>query len=556
MSATDDSRPRLSVLTIADALELPVLREGVPEVLAGHRQLPRPIRWVHSGEFPDMPAVLKGGELLLTHGMSIRTQQSRQRRYIADLARAGLAGLIIELGSPIRRVPAQVIDEARRHDLPLIVLHRPIPWIEVTEAIHRTIVRRQDALIERGQELHDRFARLVAAGAGVADMLNALADTVGNPVVLTRDGEIVYSASREHHHAAIASAWDGAARQLPDAPAAITVPVSVVDDPAWGSATVLGLERALDPFDRLALERAAPMLAFAFLRAHETEMLAARERGEFLEALIDREAPLANHQAYRRAASIGFIARSSWLLPIAADLAAGFGRLDEGRWALVGRHVRQELESRQTPAVVGTLSRERHLAVVVGLANLEQSTSIASATADAVQRAVLQTGSDAPVVVCAGLPRSSWRELRDALRDTIDALPAMRQAPPRPWHDVSRPGLRTLLWALRGERALAEFVDRTLEPLHANDAGRQSQLLHTLEAFCAHGSRKAETARALHLERQSLYKRLAKIEAILNVDLDDEDARLGLHLALRARRLLGGAGLGPQRQHHPGHDAA
>src|SRR5579884_1415514 len=106
------------------------------------------------------------------------------------------------------------------------------------------------------------------------------------------------------------------------------------------------------------------------------------------------------------------------------------------------------------------------------------------------------------------------------------------------------------------ERALAEFVDRTLEPLHANDAGRQSQLLHTLEAFCAHGSRKAETARALHLERQSLYKRLAKIEAILNVDLDDEDARLGLHLALRARRLLGGAGLGPQRQHHPGHDAA
>ena len=61
-------------------------------------------------------------------------------------------------------------------------------------------------------------------------------------------------------------------------------------------------------------------------------------------------------------------------------------------------------------------------------------------------------------------------------------------------------------------------------------------LLETLEAYLAAGGRKAEAARALHLERQSLYLRLHRIEEALGVSLDDEDVVLGLHLAVRARR--------------------
>jgi PucR family transcriptional regulator, purine catabolism regulatory protein len=252
-----------TAFTLADALALPVMQEGTPEVLAGEPNLGRPIRWVHSGEFPDMPAVLKGGELLLTHGMSIGVREERQRHYIGDLARAGLAGLVIELGAGMRGVPSAVVDEARRHQLPLIVLHRPIPWVEVTEAVHRTIVSRQSALLERGQQLQDQFAALLAAGAGVAEVLRALADLVHNPIVFSREGEILYSAPREHQHAALASAWEAASRGLPQAPATVSVPVDVAGDVHWGLASVIAMERPLDPFDRIAMGRAVPILALA-----------------------------------------------------------------------------------------------------------------------------------------------------------------------------------------------------------------------------------------------------------------------------------------------------
>jgi purine catabolism regulator len=91
-----------------------------------------------------------------------------------------------------------------------------------------------------------------------------------------------------------------------------------------------------------------------------------------------------------------------------------------------------------------------------------------------------------------------------------------------------------LLHELREAPELDAFVDEQLGPLLAPGSARHRALLETLEAYLAAGGRKAQAARALHLERQSLYLRLHRIEELLGVSLDDEDAVLGLHLAVRA----------------------
>jgi purine catabolism regulator len=527
-----------AAFTIADVLALPAMREGIVEVLAGHAQLSRPIRWVHSGEYADMPSVLKGGELLFTHGMTVPSREALQRRYVADLDRAGLAGLVIELGRAMQRVPGAVVDEARRHDLPLIVLHRPVPWVEVTEAVHRAILVHKTALLERGQELQDRFSALVASGASVADVLRILADELHNPVVLSHRGELLYTALRDHQHAGVESAWQAAGRKLAHAPSMLSLPVAASGDPHWGLVSVLALDKPLEAFDQIALERAVPILVLAFLRAHEAEMLVARDRGEFLGALLEGEPDLDESRAARRAAAVGFDLRTSWLLPFAVDLAPGAGPLDERRWALVGRDVRREMASRHIPSVVGPAGRRRHLAVVVGLDAPERRVALADTVAEILQGALLRARDDAEPVVCVGRLSPSWRKLSSALRDTVDALPAMRQAAAQPWHDVSGPNLRRLLWKLRDQPALTEFVEARLAPLRDHDARNRGELFKTLETFCAYGGHKTETAKALHLERQSLYKRLARIESLLGAELGDEDTLLGLHLAFRARYVL------------------
>ena len=92
-----------SPVTVREVLSLPVVRRGVPEVLAGQDALEREIRWVHSGEVPNIAALLKGGELLLTTGMGIGQSQAEQRRFVATLANRGIAALAVELGRRWRR---------------------------------------------------------------------------------------------------------------------------------------------------------------------------------------------------------------------------------------------------------------------------------------------------------------------------------------------------------------------------------------------------------------------------------------------------------------------
>ena len=94
----------MSEITVATALALPVMRRGLPEVVAGAPFLEqRKIRWVHAGEVPDIASLLRGGELLLTTGLGIAAAPSH-RRFVADLAARRIAGLVIELGGAFEEV--------------------------------------------------------------------------------------------------------------------------------------------------------------------------------------------------------------------------------------------------------------------------------------------------------------------------------------------------------------------------------------------------------------------------------------------------------------------
>ncbi|NUK46505.1 helix-turn-helix domain-containing protein, partial [Streptomyces lunaelactis] len=107
-----------------------------------------------------------------------------------------------------------------------------------------------------------------------------------------------------------------------------------------------------------------------------------------------------------------------------------------------------------------------------------------------------------------------------------------------PWYDARRLDTDLLLWRLRDHPDLAAFVDRAIGPLRDHDRTSRPALLPTLETYLTHAGRKAETARELHLNRQTLYNRLARISELLGTDLDDPQTVLALSLALRARRLL------------------
>jgi DNA-binding PucR family transcriptional regulator len=64
-------------------------------------------------------------------------------------------------------------------------------------------------------------------------------------------------------------------------------------------------------------------------------------------------------------------------------------------------------------------------------------------------------------------------------------------------------------------------------------------LTGTAETWLDTGCSAARASAALHVHRQTLYSRLARIAQLTGLDLADGDARLLLHASLRSARLHG-----------------
>jgi len=130
-------------LTLREVLALDPVRAAEPELLAGHPALDRPVRWVHSSEVYEGANFLDGGELLLTNGFGLTdADEEVRRRYVRELAARGAAGLAVEVGRALPVMPPEVTDEARRLGLPLLALHRVVPFVRIAEAANRAIVAR------------------------------------------------------------------------------------------------------------------------------------------------------------------------------------------------------------------------------------------------------------------------------------------------------------------------------------------------------------------------------------------------------------------------------
>ena len=98
-----------------------------------------------------------------------------------------------------------------------------------------------------------------------------------------------------------------------------------------------------------------------------------------------------------------------------------------------------------------------------------------------------------------------------------------------------------LLGRLQACDELAEFHGQTLASLETYDAGHDTQLVDTLEAFFAQHGNVSQTAERLYLHRNSLLYRLERIAEITGMDLDDADDRFALQLAVKLRPFVLGA---------------
>jgi hypothetical protein len=130
-----------------------------------------------------------------------------------------------------------------------------------------------------------------------------------------------------------------------------------------------------------------------------------------------------------------------------------------------------------------------------------------------------------------GQPRHGLTELAEAWREASAAARAARTQPALgPVAEWSAIGPYRLLTTL--PPGTDPSVAPLLEPAH-------TELAHTAEVFLDCAGHAGQAAAALAIHRQTLYYRLARVERLTALDLDNGEDRLLLHMSLKSARLNG-----------------
>ncbi|MEU9373314.1 helix-turn-helix domain-containing protein [Streptomyces sp. NPDC048255] len=143
----------------------------------------------------------------------------------------------------------------------------------------------------------------------------------------------------------------------------------------------------------------------------------------------------------------------------------------------------------------------------------------------------------------AGVPAAPSAGVADPVRALADLSTAWRQATAAARAAAAQPRLGPVAeWSAIGPyRMLADLAS---DPAH-DPAARalltpaHRELARTAEVFLDCAGQAGRAAAALGIHRQTLYYRLARVEQLTGLDLDEGEDRLLLHMALKAARLHG-----------------
>ncbi|MCM3748508.1 PucR family transcriptional regulator ligand-binding domain-containing protein [Paenibacillus pasadenensis] len=159
-------------LQIGDVLRRPLFQSA--RLAAGSRGLGRPVGWVHVIEIVQIAPFISRHDLILTTGLWLKQSQQDRLDYLRQLILQEAAGLILEIGTSIQEVPADLLELAEAHQFPVIVFDQPVRFSDITQDIHSLILNRRRIHQDLADSFSRRLQQLTLQHSDISSMLRLL----------------------------------------------------------------------------------------------------------------------------------------------------------------------------------------------------------------------------------------------------------------------------------------------------------------------------------------------------------------------------------------------
>lgn len=517
--------------TLDDLLSLPSIQRARPEILAGEN-LGRPVRWVHTSDIFEIAPLLRGGEVLVTTGLGLVASPAQARRsYVRALAQVGAAGLFLELGRTFVSAPQEVVEEAKRWDLPLVVLHQVVPFVTVTEEAHTAILAGERGDLVERTALGEELLAALSESRDLITFVGAIGSIAGEPTALyTSGGELVAGSTHEPTE-----------RDQP-APGPLEAAIQarvVVEGREWGTLCIFAiptkrlttLAEMASRYVALEVKRSGTLPVSRFQAGGDLVIDMVSGRFDSAQELTQRALGAGLHlpAGYQgvalcvRARGVSPHAIGSSVLAAARTVGARvFGSVIAGAYG--------------SDIVIGTRVRPREVRITA-----ENFTRLLLAD--------IRSTTPGTAVVSVGNVVRDIPSLVGSMQSALDTAGLAAKVAPLATMVLAQDfALYRVFASLVDDTTLETFVADQLGPLLEQDARTGSHLVATLDALFVAGLSKNDAAQLLGVRRQTIYGRLERIDSLLGESvLEHRARRTAIDLALLLWRLRSAAGSGASR---------
>jgi len=538
----NNSTSPISSASVRNILSLLIPRDA--QLVAGGEGLDRRVTWATRmrARLPAFERV-RGGELALLALSQLHRLDETLPHLLTSLHKEGVAAIAIATSS-LESLEKETLSLADQLHLPLLLLPLTAPLEEIEREVITFIVSFRGENERKATEISHQLMQLSLQGAGLQGICEHLALTLNKWVIVQdADQELRCQASPSDGETQTLQASLTDENLMRKGLRRITVPIQIRHEEV-GYLSIIGKDTDFDYLERLILGQVTPILALEFARERDRNEVESRYSAEALMDVLQGNYQQTD-EILTRARLLGY----DLLVPqIVTIFEIGQNEPEyptssfQAQWS---KRIRDELQ-RIWPTCWVSFEARRVLALLpsnesIGIDESEIEKVIFTRM-DRVQARLQQgkIGNGNLPIFTAGIGRiaDDVQQISQSYREAQQALEIGRRLfGEGSIHYFARLGIYRLLFHLYEHEELSDFYQETLAPLLESDS-HSSALLETLECFFNCNGNLSQTARTMHLHRNSLLYRLGRIEELLGRSLEDAELRLSLQIALKIRHML------------------
>lgn len=536
-----------------------VINQALPpstRVVAGEAGLSREVTWAtRLRSAPPAFEHLSGGEIVLLPPRVL--EELDERLTLADAIHQ-FATFNVAAVAVTSNPGARARDAANTTGIPLIVLPRTVELGSLERQTARFITDQRRAIQHRGQEVTRRLMELAIAGESLEEQVSTLAQLANRVIVVEgRDGRVlaihtpkdvskpvpieeILRSTRDQALPWLRSVATTSAAEPttaifdgPDPWRRIVAPV-VGRDGLLGNLSLLINGAGATAGDQVLAARGAAACAVTLARdqaaAYARREVELNVLDEILDGALRSEVSLA--QQLRR---LGHdIERPHVAFLLRANTDEKLSRARTQRWSMLEDGIHRAANRFGAKALWRV--RGATAEIVWPIDDPARIPELATALHQDVQANLTQQNVQESVSLGVGRVGTRFDGVRQSHHEARQALMLGRRVHgPGQVTLFEQLGVYRLIFAAEHLPEMQGFLAETLGSLIAYDTDHGAELVRTLEAFFQANCSPKEAAQVLHVHRNTVLYRLDRIAAIMQVDLNDADTRLRLHLALHVR---------------------